>query len=209
MPVPVTETVWRRLSAGGLRRTPQREAILDALGDADAGLPLPVLLARGRRRAPGLGERTAERTVALLVEHGAVDAIARPGGEVVYRLCGRGHHHHIVCTACGAVAEIAECDVARWAAGEAARHGFIVEGHDVTVHGRCAACRAARGRGQPRGGRPSRTATSSSAAARARVTSGTRSAHATVPVPAARRRRRRAARTARRARSREVITPGA
>ena len=26
---------------------------------------------------------------------GAVNAIARPGGEVVYRLCGRGHHHHL------------------------------------------------------------------------------------------------------------------
>ena len=58
-----TETVWRRLSADGLRRTPQREAILDALSDAGEALPLPVLLARGRRRAPGLGERTAERTV--------------------------------------------------------------------------------------------------------------------------------------------------
>ena len=143
MPVPVTEAVWRRLSAGGLRRTPQREAILEALGDAGDGLPLRLLLERSRRRAPGLGERTAERTVALLVDRGAVDAIARPDGHVVYRLCGRGHHHHIVCISCGAVAEIADCDVAAWAAGEAARHGFVVEGHDVTVHGRCAACRAA------------------------------------------------------------------
>jgi Fur family transcriptional regulator, ferric uptake regulator len=143
MPVPVTESVWRRLSADGMRRTPQREAVLDALGDAGDGLPLSVLLQRSRRRAPGLGERTAERTVALLVDRGAVDAIARPGGEVVYRLCGHGHHHHLVCTSCGSVAELAECEVDDWAAGQAARHGFLVEGHDVTVHGRCAACRAA------------------------------------------------------------------
>ncbi len=74
-----TETVWRRLRADGLRRTPQREAILDALSDAGEALPLSVLLARGRRRAPGLGERTAERTVALLVDRGAVDAITRTG----------------------------------------------------------------------------------------------------------------------------------
>lgn len=141
MPVPVTESVWRRLSADGMRRTPQREAVLDVLGDAGDGLPLPVLLERSRRRAPGLGERTAERTVAMLVESGAVDAIARPGGEVVYRLCGHGHHHHLVCTACGSVAELAECDVADWAADQAARQGFLVEGHDVTVHGRCAGCR--------------------------------------------------------------------
>lgn len=136
-----TETVWRRLSAQGMRRTPQREAILDALDDAGDGLPLAALLARGRRRAPGLGERTAERTVAMLVQSGAVDAIARPGGDVVYRLCGPTHHHHLVCTSCGAVAELAECDVAAWAAEQAARQGFQVEGHDVTVHGVCAACR--------------------------------------------------------------------
>lgn len=141
MGAPPTETVWRRLSADGLRRTRQREAILDALGDAGDGLPLAVLLARGRRRLPGLGLRTAERTVALLVDSGAVDAIARPGGEVVYRLCGHGHHHHLVCTSCGSVAELARCDVADWAADEAARQGFLVQGHDVTVHGICAACR--------------------------------------------------------------------
>ena len=138
-----TEAVWRTLSADGLRRTPQREAILEALGTAGDGLPLPVLLARSRRRAPGLGERTAERTVDLLVRSGAVDAISRPSGEVVYRLCGRGHHHHLVCTSCGAVAELGECDIADWATERAARQGFHVEGHDLTVHGTCAGCRTA------------------------------------------------------------------
>jgi|LNFM01.1.fsa_nt_gb Fur family ferric uptake transcriptional regulator len=141
MPPPGTESVWRRLRAEGLRRTPQREAILDALGDAGHGLPLPVLLERGRRRAPGLGERTAERTVALLVGSGAVDVIVRPGGEVVYRLCGNGHHHHLVCRSCGSVAELDDCDVGAWAAERAERQGFTVEGHDLTLHGRCADCR--------------------------------------------------------------------
>jgi len=136
-----TETLWRRLAADGVRRTPQREAILEALDGADDGLALPILLARGRRRAPGLGERTAERTVALLVGCGAVDAIPRPTGETVYRLCGRGHHHHLVCTVCGAVAELEDCDVGDWAREQAARRGFVVDGHDVTVHGTCAACR--------------------------------------------------------------------
>ena len=136
-----TEVVWRRLSADGLRRTAQREAILDALSDAGEALPLPVLLARGRRRAPGLGERTAERTVALLVDRGAVDAITRTGGEIVYRLCGRGHHHHLVCSSCGTVAELDQCDIAGWAADQAARQGFLVEGHEVTVHGVCEGCR--------------------------------------------------------------------
>ena len=122
------ETLWRRLAADGVRRTPQREAILEALEDAHDGLAMPTLLARGRRRAPGLGERTAERTVAMLVDRGAVDAIPRPDGGTVYRLCGRGHHHHLVCGVCGAVAQ-------------AERRGFVVDGHELTVHGTCAACR--------------------------------------------------------------------
>jgi Fur family transcriptional regulator, ferric uptake regulator len=136
-----TETLWRRLAADGVRRTPQREAILEALDGADDGLAMPILLARGRRRAPGLGERTAERTVAMLVDRGAVDAIPRPTGETVYRLCGRGHHHHLVCGVCGAVVELEDCGVTAWAREQAARRGFVVDGHDVTVHGTCAACR--------------------------------------------------------------------
>jgi Fur family ferric uptake transcriptional regulator len=136
-----TETLWRRLAADGVRRTPQREAILEALEDADDGLDMPTLLAVGRRRAPGLGERTAERTVALLVDRAAVDAIPRPDGGTVYRLCGRGHHHHLVCGVCGAVAELGDCGVADWAVAQAERRGFVVDGHDLTVHGTCAACR--------------------------------------------------------------------
>ena len=31
--------------------------------------------------------------------------------------------------------------MADWADDQAARQGFLVQGHDVTVHGVCAACR--------------------------------------------------------------------
>src|SRR5262245_4900054 len=103
------EDVWRRLRAAGLRRTPQREAVVTVLEQAGEALSVPVILARGRRRAPGLGARTVERTVAALSEEGAVDAITRRGGEVAYRLCRRSHHHHLVCSGCGAVVELAPC----------------------------------------------------------------------------------------------------
>ncbi|MGD9696566.1 MAG: Fur family transcriptional regulator [Thermoleophilia bacterium] len=145
MESPRTEAVWTRLAVRGMRRTPQREAIIEVLERAGEALPLPVVLARSRRRAPGLGERTAERTVALLVDSGAIDAIRTPDGVVVYRLCGGGHHHHVVCGACGAIAELSGCEVGDWATAEAERQGFLVEGHDVTVHGVCASCRVSAG----------------------------------------------------------------
>ena len=134
--------MWRRLSADGLRRTPQREAILDALSDAGEALPLPVLLARGRRRAPGLGERTAERTVALLVESGPTHRDRRGrAARWSTAAAAHRHHHHLVCSSCGTVAELDQCDIAGWAADQAERQGFLVEGHEVTVHGVCGGCR--------------------------------------------------------------------
>ncbi len=137
------EDLWSRLRADGLRRTPQREAIVEVLADAGAALPASVVFARARRRLPGLGERTLERTVALLTDAGALDAIPSAGGAIVYRLCGvAGHHHHLVCRACGAVAELSRCDIPEWVDPQAAARGFQVDGHDLTVHGLCSACRS-------------------------------------------------------------------
>lgn len=127
---------------------------------APTPLSIPLILARGRRIAPGLGVRTVERTLAVLVEDGSVDAFRDAHGTMVHRLCGAGHHHHLVCSTCGRVVELVECDVGDWAERQAGAHDFVLVGHELTVFGRCADCRIARGR---RRVRPTRPQASSSA----------------------------------------------
>ena len=135
------EDLWSRLRADGLRRTPQREAIVEVLADAGAALPASVVFARARRRLPGLGERALERTVALLTDAGALDAFPSAGGTIVYRLCGvTGHHHHLICSECGRTVEVALPRLEQLIAQLAQTHGFTEVGHHLELHGRCSAC---------------------------------------------------------------------
>jgi Fur family ferric uptake transcriptional regulator len=61
-------------------------------------------------------------------------------GEVCYRLCGEGHHHHLTCTGCHQVVELGECELEPWLARLGGTHGFTVTNHAVEVTGICAAC---------------------------------------------------------------------
>ncbi len=67
------EDLWTRLRADGLRRTPQREAIVEVLADAGAALPGVV----GRANEAGLQLRSVD--------------IQEPNLEAVFlHLTGRG-----------------------------------------------------------------------------------------------------------------------
>jgi Fe2+ or Zn2+ uptake regulation protein len=52
----------------------------------------------------------------------------------------------LVCTSCGSVATVEIDDLAAELRASAERHGVEIEGHALTVFGRCAGCRVA-GRG--------------------------------------------------------------
>jgi Fur family transcriptional regulator, ferric uptake regulator len=88
-----------------------------------------------------VGLATVYRTLAALSECGAVDALMHHPGEVCYRLCSPGHHHHLVCEACHRVVELGDCDLDSWLASRASRHGFTISGHTVEVTGVCRDCR--------------------------------------------------------------------
>lgn len=129
------------LARHGLRSTRQRLAVLRALAaepnDATAQKIHAWLLARGER----VGLATVYRTLALLSEHGVVDVLMHHPGEACYRLCGEGHHHHLVCGECHRVVELGDCNLGDWLARLAAEHGFAVSAHTVEVTGTCADCR--------------------------------------------------------------------
>ncbi len=59
---------------------------------------------------------------------------ALPGGE---------HHHHLVCVNCGAVRPFEDAALEQALQGSADASDDTVEGHDVTLRGRCPDCRAA------------------------------------------------------------------
>jgi Fur family ferric uptake transcriptional regulator len=60
-------------------------------------------------------------------------------GKPTYVRCRPGHHHHLVCLACGAVEETSLC-TAPDAAELKRRYGFAPEAHELDIYGTCKRC---------------------------------------------------------------------
>jgi Fur family ferric uptake transcriptional regulator len=125
------------------RPTRQRITVLAELMDESNDLTAQELHQRLRRRGSRLGLATVYRTLSLLSGEGAIDALSHRPGEVCYRWCGEDHHHHLVCSSCHSVVEVAECELTPWLDRVAADHGFVATAHHLEVAGLCAGCRAA------------------------------------------------------------------
>lgn len=116
--------------------------MLSELAREDGDLTAQQLWRRLRDGGRPVGLATVYRTLAILSEKGIVDALMYHGAEQCYRLCGEGHHHHLVCSGCHRVVEIEGCGVDAWLDRVSAEHGFVATGHVVELTGICAGCRA-------------------------------------------------------------------
>ncbi len=118
----------------GVRPTPQRRAVLRAIGRFEGRFTALDVLERARRDEPQLGLATVYRTLELLRDAGSVRAIGDG-----YVGCGPSHHHHLVCTTCGRVEETELCG-APSAAELKRRHGFAAATHELDIYGTCERC---------------------------------------------------------------------
>jgi Fur family ferric uptake transcriptional regulator len=131
----------RLLLGAGVRVTSQRLRVLSELMREPDDVTAQQLHERLRRRGSRLGLATVYRTLSLLEGEGVVHAIRHHPDELCYRLCGEGHHHHLVCSRCHRVVELAECELDPWLERVSAGHGFVPTGHRLEVAGLCSECR--------------------------------------------------------------------
>jgi len=120
------------------RLTPQRRALLDLIVEREGSFTVADLFEDARRRDSQLGLATVYRTVDLLRQTGSVRPLAGDARPAYVR-CEPGHHHHLICLACGAVEETELCG-APSPAELRRRYGFLAEGHELDVYGTCADC---------------------------------------------------------------------
>jgi Fur family ferric uptake transcriptional regulator len=134
---------FERLADAGLRVTRQRLRVLEELAREPHDLTAQDLFRRLRDDGEKIGLATVYRTLGALAEHGIVDSLSHNPAEACYRLCGEGHHHHLVCSGCHRVVELAECGLDDWLAAAAAREDFVATEHHVEIVGLCGSCRRA------------------------------------------------------------------
>lgn len=125
---------------GGGRSTPQRRAVAEAAARMGGAFTADDLAARVRADAPGVSVATVYRSIAAMADSGYLTLVGDREGAALYARCAEaGHHHHVVCTRCGATAHT-PCPVDEAAISASAPDGFVVTSHEVRLYGLCARC---------------------------------------------------------------------
>ncbi|HEY49505.1 MAG TPA: transcriptional repressor [Dehalococcoidia bacterium] len=128
----------------GYKLTPQRRAVLNAIADSHDHLTPADIYDKVRQEHPGIGLVTVYRTLDILDKLGLICEV-HSGGNCRSYLMRRPqeHHHHLICSECGAVADFTECDFSELEHRLSRDTGFEIEGHLLEFSGRCHNCRKA------------------------------------------------------------------
>jgi Fur family ferric uptake transcriptional regulator len=133
-------SINRTLQAAGYRLTATRQNILAALLDSGAHVSADELAEIVRRDAPGVGRMTVYRTLDLLCQLGLLRPVYQGTGAAHFVLMDEGHHHHLVCSDCGSVTEVQECELGTIQEAVGIRFNFQVKSHLLEFYGICEDC---------------------------------------------------------------------
>lgn len=137
------------LKSHRLNTTDQREAIVDAFLRTTGHVSIDELLARVRRRHPGIGYATVYRTLRLLVESGLATERQFGDNQTRYEVATE-HHDHLICVKCGLILEFESPEIERLQEEIARRlGGFTVLRHKHELY-----CLCPRAAGVPGGACP-------------------------------------------------------
>lgn len=141
--VALLSDVANRMSAAGQRFTQSRRHIVDVLATADRPLSIPEIL----EATPAVAQSSAYRNLASLEKVGVVTRVVTSDEWARYELSEAitGHHHHLVCSQCGAVTDVVvPDDVEKRLDGAlvdvAGSVGFRLQHHRLDLIGVCKKC---------------------------------------------------------------------
>lgn len=137
------DAIGVRLAGLDQRYTPLRKVLVETLAASARPLTIPEILVA----APELPQSSAYRNLTALIEVGVVRRVAGTDDHGRFELAEElsGHHHHLVCAACGRVEDIPPSQRLERALGDTAREiaeqqGYRVTEHRVDLVGHCPDC---------------------------------------------------------------------
>ena len=125
-----------------LKRSEQREVILDTFLRSERHLSVDDLLQLVQKRRSDIGRTTVYRTLKLLQAAGLATELVLQGQTRFEREYKRQHHDHFICKSCGEIFEFSSAEIERIQDEIAAEIGFIIDGHRHQIFGYCRDCAA-------------------------------------------------------------------
>jgi Fur family ferric uptake transcriptional regulator len=135
--------ILESLRQHGVRLTPQRVAILEAITRKDGHITADEIFATIHPLFPYVDISTVYRTLEFLTEQGVLNVIDLGAGRAEYELVSREPHHHLVCHVCKQVTSIDYDLLQPISDAILERYGFAADIRHFAIFGVCQTCREA------------------------------------------------------------------
>ena len=129
-----------RLRRHGVRVTPQRLIVLEALAAHSGHISADEILRWAAARYPAINLATVYRTLDLLLSIGLVAQTDFGSGVSFFELVGEAPHHHLVCERCHAVLEVNDEALRPVRESILRDYGFFTNTRHLALFGTCHAC---------------------------------------------------------------------
>ena len=151
------EIFLEHIQKAGLRRTTQRDVILEIFLRTEEHLTSEDLYWLVQKEDPTVGHTTVYRTLKLLTEAGLAREVRFGDNKTYYEHhYNHQHHDHMICTECGKVIEFFSEDIENLQDEMADKFGFRPTHHSLRMWGVCSDCQkvATDGTSAPSGAQP-------------------------------------------------------
>lgn len=151
------EIFLEHIQKAGLRKTAQRDLILDIFLRTEDHLTSEDLYWLVQKQDPSVGHTTVYRTLKLLTEAGLAREVRFGDNKTYYEHHFKHEHHdHMICAECGKVIEFVSEEIEILQEQMADKFGFKLSHHSLRMWGTCSECRVNTGDVQisPSGAQP-------------------------------------------------------
>ena len=136
------EVFLKHIQQTGLKRTAQRDLILQVFLRTEKHLSSEDLYRLVQKEDPNIGQTTVYRTLKLLSDAGLAREVRFGDGRTHYEHNYKHQHHdHMICMECGEIIEFYSEELEAIQEAMAAKHHFEVRQHLLRILGVCANCR--------------------------------------------------------------------
>lgn len=123
-----------------LKVTPARIGVLAALEETEEPVDVKSLLQYLKTHHIKADKATVFRIINSLTEKGLAVPIQLNEGKFRYEHAGRANHHHFICENCGAIFDIADCNIEVLEKILKKKKGLLVKRHSLEFFGLCNNC---------------------------------------------------------------------
>lgn len=142
------ELFLKHIQKAGLKRTSQRDLILDVFLRTEEHLSSEDLYNLVKKEDPSIGQTTVYRTLKLLTEAGLAREVRFGDGRTHYEHnYNHEHHDHMICVECGKIIEFFSPQLEAIQDEMAEKHGFEMTSHSLRMWGYCKECSNMRRKG--------------------------------------------------------------